>query len=107
MLAYVTTKPATQPKTAAAKRSKVSTPWGLSALVEEARVAQSVGEKKFALLVQLLESSSGETLIGIAYTSGGIARRGPVTLRAGDVKRLRASIEGRPALAAALGFGDT
>ena len=108
MLAYMTTKRATriQPKTAAANPSKISTPWGLSALVEEARVAQSVGEKKFALLFQLLESSRGETLIRIAYTSDGIVRRGPVTVRAGDVKRLRAAIEGRPALAAALGLGD-
>ena len=103
----MTTKTATtaRSKTAVAKSSRISTPWGDATLVEEARVPQSVGEKKFTTLFQLLESSGGERLVRITYTSDGVARRGPVTLRARDVKRLQAALEGRPALAAALGFG--
>jgi hypothetical protein len=105
-LAAVTTKASAHAANSeAAKRSGISTPWGPSTLVEEARVAQSVGEKKFEVLLQLLESSGGQTLLRIAYTSDGIARRGPVTVRARDVKRLRAALERRPALAAALGLG--
>jgi hypothetical protein len=96
----------TGPKTAASKRFRISTPWGDATLVEEARVPQSVGEKKFTTLFQLLESSGGERLVRITYTSDGVARRGPVTLRVRDVERLRAALEGRPALAAALGFGS-
>ena len=39
-----------------------------------------------------------------AYTTGGSARRGPVTLRSRDLERLRAGLEGRPGLAEALGL---
>ena len=39
-----------------------------------------------------------------AYTTGGTARRGPVTLRARDIERLREALAQRPALAEALGL---
>lgn len=74
-------------------------------MVEEVKVAQHAGEKRFATVVQLLESSSGETLVRFAYTTDGIARRGPVTLRPRDVRRLNAVLDSRPRLAEALGRG--
>ncbi len=77
---------------------RVATPWGAAAVVEEARVPQRVGDKRFAVVVQLLEASGGEQLVRFAYTTDGSARRGPVTMRARDVERLRAALERAPAL---------
>jgi hypothetical protein len=84
--------------------TKTSTPWGVATLVEELTVPQRAGEKRFATIVQLLEGDKGETLLRFAYSTDGIARRGPVTLRARDVERLRAGLAERPALAQALGL---
>ena len=44
----------------------------------------------------------GERLVRFAYTTGGVARRGPVTLRAEDLERLRAALTEHPQLAEAL-----
>jgi hypothetical protein len=52
--------------------------------------------------VQLLETDGGERLVRLAYSTGGTARRGPVTLRARDVGRLREALVEHPALAEAL-----
>ena len=84
--------------------AKATTPWGPAELVEELTLAQRAGEKRFSSVVQLLETPGGERLVRFAYTSGGSARRGPVTLRARDVERLRAGLAERPALAEALGL---
>ena len=84
--------------------AKATTPWGPAELVEELTLAQRAGEKRFSSVVQLLETRGGERLVRIAYTTGGSARRGPVTLRARDVERLRAGLAERPALAEALGL---
>jgi len=84
--------------------TKASTPWGEATLVEELTVPQRAGEKRFATVVQLLEGDKGETLLRFAYSTGGVARRGPVTLRARDVERLRAGLAEHPALAQALGL---
>jgi len=91
------------------REQKVTTPWGAAVVTEEVRVAQRSGERRFATVVQLLESSGGEALVRFAYTTDGVARRGPVTLRARDLERLRDALAERPALAAALSFpgGDT
>jgi hypothetical protein len=67
-------------------------------------VAQRAGEKRFASVVQLLETSRGEALVRIAYTTDGVARRGPVTLRAKDAQHLRRALGKHPALARALGM---
>ena len=40
-----------------------------------------------------------------AYTTGGVARRGPVTLRLRDLERLRAALAEHPQLAEAFGYG--
>jgi len=87
--------------TAAATRT-AATPWGAASVIEEVAVPQRAGEKRFSVVVQLLETRSGERLIRFAYTSEGSARRGPVTMRARDLERLRAVLERAPALGDAL-----
>ena len=84
--------------------AKAATPWGDATIVEEVALAQRAGEKEFASLVQLLERGDGERLVRFAYATDGTARRGPVTLRADDVRRLRELVAERPGLADALGF---
>jgi hypothetical protein len=83
---------------------KVATPWGVAVVVEELKVPQRAGEKHFASVVQLLEGAKGDRLVRFAYTTDGTARRGPVTLRAADLDRLRGRLADRPALAAVLGM---
>ena len=81
-----------------------ATPWGPATLVEELSLPQRSGEKRFSSVVQLLEGPKGEQLVRFAYSTGGNARRGPVTLRARDLERLAQGLSGRPRLAAALRF---
>jgi hypothetical protein len=83
---------------------KAATPWGQAQLIEELTVRQQAGERRFASLVQLLETASGERLVRFAYTTDGSVRRGPVTLRERDVARLRELLQKHPALAEALGL---
>jgi len=91
-------------ETARTATVKAATPWGPAAVVEEVRVAQRAGDKRFASIVQLLEDPRGEALVRIAYTTDGVARRGPVTLRLKDLERLRAAAGGSERLATALGW---
>jgi hypothetical protein len=79
-----------------------ATPWGRATLVEELTVPQRAGDKRFASVVQLLETEKGERLVRFAYSTDGTARRGPVTLRARDVERLREALAKHPGLEAAL-----
>lgn len=81
------------------------TPWGAASVVEEVSVPQRVGERRFSSVVQLLEGDRGERFVRFAYSTGGVARRGPVTLRARDLDRLRTALGKHPELAQALGFG--
>jgi hypothetical protein len=83
---------------------RAATPWGSATLVEEVTVAQRAGERRFATVVQLLETDAGERLVRFAYTTDGVARRGPVTLRTRELARLRSALAERPALAEALGM---
>ena len=83
---------------AQAKQVTAATPWGAATLVEEVAVPQRAGERRFSVVVQLLEAGSGDRLIRFAYTTDGSARRGPVTMRARDIERLRAALERAPAL---------
>jgi hypothetical protein len=87
-----------------AKPSTAATPWGAATLLEEATVPQRVGDKRFSVVVQLLEAPDGEHLIRFAYTTDGSARRGPVTMRARDLERLRAALERAPVLRETLGL---
>jgi hypothetical protein len=84
--------------------STTATPWGAADLVEEVKVRQQAGDRRFASTVQLLETGNGERLVRFAYMTDGQARRGPVTFRARDLTRLRAQLAQHPALAEALGL---
>jgi hypothetical protein len=85
--------------------TKAATPWGDATLVDQLEIPQRAGDKRFASLVQLLENGKGERLVRFTYTTGGTARRGPVTLRARDLERFRAALRKHPDLAEALGIG--
>lgn len=84
--------------------SKAATPWGDATVLEELRVPQRAGERRFETIVQLLEDEKGGELVRFAYSTGGTARRGPVTLRGRDLERLRSQLPTRPRLAGALGL---
>ena len=84
--------------------TKTATPWGPAQLVEELTVRQQAGERRFASIVQLLETAKGERLVRFAYSTDGTARRGPVTLRQRDLERMHAELVKRPELAEALGL---
>lgn len=90
---------ATRPRTS-------TTPWGPATTIEQLTLPQRAGEKRFASVVQLLETQKGERVVRFAYTTSGVARRGPVTLRARDLERLRAALAEHPGLAEALLGGD-
>jgi len=83
---------------------KVTTPWGRATLVEEVVLEQTAGDREFGSLVQLLEDEGGARLVRFAYSTGGTGRRGPVTLRAEDLERLREQLRERRGLAKALGL---
>lgn len=74
-------------------------------MLEAAKVQQHAGERRFATLVELVETEQGERLVRVAYTTDGTARRGPVTLRMRDLDRLRQALERSPELRRAL-VGD-
>ena len=82
----------------------IATPWGKATLVDEVRVQQRAGDKRFSSLVQLLQGKDGQLLVRFAYATNGAARRGPVTLRARDLERLRAAVRERPELTEVLGM---
>jgi hypothetical protein len=90
---------------AASGNGKAETPWGTARLVDELTLPQRAGEKRFASVVQLLEVRGGERLVRFAYSTGGTARRGPVTLRVRDLERLRAALAEHPELAEVLRLG--
>jgi hypothetical protein len=80
----------------------IATPWGKARAVEQVSIAQRADERRFATIVELLETHDGERVVRFAYTTDGSARRGPVTLRAKDLERLKKQLERTPALKEAL-----
>lgn len=85
--------------------AKTATPWGQATVVEGVTVQQRAGERRFASVVELLEIAGGERLVRFAYSTAGVGRRGPVTLRARDLERLRVELARKPELARVLGLG--
>ena len=85
--------------------TKAATAWGATTVVEEIAVQQRAGAKRFTSLVQLLENGKGERFVRFAYTTDGVVRRGPVTLRAADLGKLRDALGKSPGLAEAFGMG--
>jgi hypothetical protein len=100
--------PATAKKSArtgdGARPQTAATPWGAAILLEQASIPQRAGDRRFAVVVQLLETQAGDRLVRFAYTTDGAARRGPVTMRARDLERLRAALERAPVLRETLGL---
>ena len=80
------------------KAARAATPWGPAVVVERLALPQRAGEKRFSSVLELLETARGERLVRFAYSTDGVVRRGPVTLRERDLARLRAELERRPAL---------
>jgi hypothetical protein len=74
------------------KAKTAETPWGRATVVEQLSIPQRAGDKRFASVVELLETTAGERLVRIAYTTDGHVRRGPVTLRLRDLDRVRAGV---------------
>ena len=81
----------------------VTTAFGRAEVAEQVSLKQRVNGRHFATLVQLLEDENGDWLVRFAYSTGGGARRGPVTLRGSDVERLRVALRKTPRLRALLG----
>jgi hypothetical protein len=90
----------TTTKTSGPKQA--ATPWGKATVLEEVSVAQRAGDKRFASSVELLEAKGGERLVRFSYSTDGVARRGPVTLRVRDIERLKEALGKHPELSAAL-----
>jgi hypothetical protein len=82
----------------------IATAWGRAKLLDEVKLQQRAGDKRFVSLVQLLEDEKGDWLVRFAYTTNGVVRRGPVTLRGADLERLRKALAEHDELAVALGF---
>ena len=82
-----------------------TTAWGEATVLEEVSVPQSStvdGQtKEFATVIALLEGPEGESLVRFAYSTGGVGRRGPVTLRPADMLKLRKALRKAPRLRAA------
>lgn len=85
------------------RQRRVATPWGAASVVDEIELEQRASGRGFGCLVQLLEGPGGR-LVRFAYTTDGVARRGPVTLAEPDLERLRAALAAHPELAGALGW---
>jgi hypothetical protein len=82
--------------------AKTANTIGAATLLERVALPQRVGDRRFSSLVELLETERGERLVRIAYSTDGVVRRGPVTLRVRDLDRLRAALEKTPELTALL-----
>jgi hypothetical protein len=80
----------------------VSTAFGSATVVEQINVKQTADGKAFTTLVELLETEEGETLVRIAYSTDGVARRGPVTVRKSDLRRVAKALEKTPKLKAVI-----
>ena len=80
----------------------VTTAFGKAEIAEEVTLKHRAGGREFTTFVQLLEDEKGNWLVRFAYATDGVARRGPVTLRRGDLERLRRALKKTPKLAAVL-----
>jgi hypothetical protein len=79
--------------------AKTATPFGPATVVERVSLPQKAGDKRFSSVIELLETDRGDRLIRVAYSTDGTVRRGPVTLRARDLERLRTALAKAPELA--------
>ncbi|MBS2013693.1 MAG: hypothetical protein JST00_12440 [Deltaproteobacteria bacterium] len=82
-----------------------TTAWGEAKVVESVSFEQRGGGRAFATRVELLEGEGGECLVRFSYSTDGVARRGPVTLRRGDLATLKKALRKAPRLRAMLEEG--
>jgi hypothetical protein len=75
-----------------------TTPWGKATAIEEVTIPQRAAARRFSSVVQLLQLDDGEQVVRFSYSTDGAVRRGPVTLRARDLERLRAALAATPTL---------
>lgn len=80
-----------------------ATAWGKAMVLEKVSVTQQGDEKSFASVVELLETAEGELCVRFAYTTEGVTRRGPVTMRGTDLSKLRKALAKTPRLREVLG----
>ena len=80
----------------------VSTVFGSATVVEQINVKQTADGKTFNTLVELLETEDGEALVRIAYATDGVVRRGPVTVRKADLRRIAKALARTPKLRAVI-----
>lgn len=107
-MAKTETPPKTRGGTAAAGAAKqkaktAETPWGRATVVEQLSIPQRAGDKRFASVVELLETAAGDRLVRIAYMTDDHVRRGPVTLRLRDLDRVRSGLARTTGLREVLG----
>jgi hypothetical protein len=95
----MTTTPKESARDRSGRTSAVATPWGRAFAVERVTVPQRAGDKRFSSIVELLETERGERLVRLAYTTDGVVRRGPVTLRERDLARLVSALASTEQLA--------
>lgn len=79
-----------------------NTAWGKATIKEQVEIPQRADGKEFAAVIELLEGAEGASMIRFAYSTDKKTRRGPVTLRAPDLARLKKALAKKPELAAAL-----
>lgn len=83
-----------------------TTAWGKATVIETIVIEQDNDERAFATHIELLRDADGEPLVRFAYSMGGVGRRGPVTLRLSDIRKLRKALARSPGLRDTLGFGS-
>ena len=76
----------------------ITTAFGQAELVEEVAIPQSSELREFNTHIQLLKAVNGEELVRFAYSTDATARRGPVTLRMADLRRLGKALTKAPKL---------
>ena len=86
--------------------TKTATPFGAATLVERVALPQRVGERRFARSSSCSRQTAASALVRIAYTTDGVVRRGPVTLRARDLERLRGALDEGAGARGALGWRE-
>jgi hypothetical protein len=84
--------------------TRAATPWGAAELVDELTLPQQSGDKRFSSKLQLLQTAKGERLVRFSYSGPGGGVRGPVTLRARDIGKLKTALAKHPELAETLGL---
>ena len=102
--AVTTTATGSPARKAGRQARKAATPWGSTAVVQEAKVTQQGGNCGSRRSFSSSSCGAGSSSCG-SPTRDGVARRGPVTLRRRDLERLGAALDRRAVGARRRGAG--